>query len=70
MRISKINTSDCKKDLRRWVPRIGELFNSSIVNGRDFSPIDEDEMNLIGNNLIIIAIPKLIKLVMKSVCTH
>jgi hypothetical protein len=61
-----IKTFNSKKELREWVPRIGNLFNSSFASGRDFSPINEDEMNLIGNNLISIAIPKLIKLVMKG----
>jgi GNAT superfamily N-acetyltransferase len=61
-----IKTFSNKKDLWAWVNRIGELFNSSFAAGRDFYPITEAELHVIASNLISIADPRLIKLVMKD----
>ena len=61
-----IKTFDSKKELWQWVPRIGELFNTSFASGRDFYPVTEQEFAVIAQNLISVSDPRLIKLVMKG----
>ncbi len=55
-----------EKELREWIPRIGKVYNDSFVNNWEYCPITPEEMKVIGDRLIAIAHPRLIKLVMKG----
>ncbi len=55
-----------KAELRAWVPRIVQTYNDTFTDNWEFNPITEREGVVIGERLLAIADPKLIKLVMKG----
>ena len=57
-------TSD--KEMRQWVPRIGRVYNATFSDNWEYCPVTEEELAAIGERLISIADPRLIKLVMKE----
>ncbi len=61
-----IKSFETKKELRAWVPRIVQTYNDTFVDNWEFNPITEAEGQIIGERLLSIADPKLIKLVMKG----
>lgn len=61
-----IKTFDSKKELRAWIPRIVQTYNDTFVENWEFNPVTEAEATVIGERLLAIADPKLIKLVMKG----
>jgi len=61
-----IKTFASKDELRAWVPRIVRVYNDTFVENWEFNPITEREGKIIGERLLQIADPKLIKLVMKG----
>src|SRR5258706_513682 len=63
LHILRCNT---RKDLRALVPYLKELYNNSLVGGEGMAPITEQEVDSMANQLIWLADPKLVKLVMKK----
>jgi hypothetical protein len=61
-----IKTFKTKAELREWIPRIVATYNDAFVDNWEFNPVTEHEMQVIGERLLAIADPKLIKLVMKG----
>jgi GNAT superfamily N-acetyltransferase len=55
-----------RRELRRWVPRIGKVYNAAFVNNWEYCPITDEELEVIGDHLVAIADPRLIKLLMKA----
>jgi hypothetical protein len=63
LRIARSNT---RADLRALVPHIKELYNSAIEGTTGNTPLTDAEINTLANQLLWLADPKLIKLVMKD----
>jgi hypothetical protein len=61
-----IKTFADKKELTEYIPRIIQTYNDTFVGNWEFNPITEQEGKVIGERLLAIADPKLIKLVMKG----
>ncbi len=61
-----IKTFESAKELRQWIGRIGRLYNDTFVDNWEYCPSTDDEFQVIGERLISIAHPRLIKLVMKE----
>ena len=61
-----IKTFSSKSELRAWVPAIVQTYNDTFAGNWEFNPITEREGKVIGDRLLQIADPKLIKLVMKG----
>ncbi len=61
-----IKTFTNKRELSAWIPRIVQLYNDSFIENWEFNPVTEAETKVIGERLLAIADPKLIKLVMKG----
>jgi len=61
-----IKTFATKAELRRWIPAIVETYNETFRDNWEFNPVTEREAKVIGDRLLQIADPKLIKLVMKG----
>jgi hypothetical protein len=61
-----IRTFESKAELRKWVQRIVQTYNDTFIHNWEFNPITEAEGKVIGERLLQIADPKLIKLVMKG----
>lgn len=55
-----------KKELRRWIGPLQRVVNESFAGGLDYCPITEDEAHLAANQLMEVADPRLIKVVMKG----
>ncbi|MEN8097606.1 MAG: hypothetical protein ABFQ89_00895, partial [Chloroflexota bacterium] len=54
------------RELRKWVQRIGEVYTASFTENWEYCPPTPAELEVIGDRLITIANPKLIKLVLKD----
>jgi hypothetical protein len=61
-----IHTFASRKELRAWVPRIGRVVMDSFAEHYDSWPMDEQEFAIVGERLMAIADPRLIKVVMKG----
>ncbi|MBM4456721.1 MAG: hypothetical protein FJ011_02960 [Chloroflexi bacterium] len=61
-----IKTFATKRELRAWVGRIVQTYNDTFTANWEFNPITEREGQVIGERLLAIADPRLIKLVMKG----
>jgi hypothetical protein len=61
-----IKTFTGKGELRKWVPRIVQTYNDTFIHNWEFNPVTDAEAQVIGDRLLQIADPKLIKLVMKG----
>jgi hypothetical protein len=61
-----IKTFGSKAELRAWIPRIVRTYNDAFVGNWEFNPVTEHEAKVVGDRLMQIADPKLIKLVMKD----
>ena len=55
-----------RNDLRPFIPKIRDLYNDSLGANFDQVPLTEDEVNLLADQILAIADPKLIKFVMKG----
>jgi len=63
LNILRCNT---RSDLRKLVPHFKELYNSSLGGTEGTAPLTDEEMDSIAKQLIWLADPKLVKLVMKG----
>lgn len=52
-----------KKELIAMAPRIGELYNNTFVNNWEYYPLTQREVKFLLDNLLVIADPRLIKLI-------
>ncbi|MEM5774784.1 MAG: hypothetical protein AAGU05_07245, partial [Anaerolineaceae bacterium] len=59
-----VKTFADKEELKQWVKPLGEVFNSSFAQGRDFYPVTDEEFALTASRLLSIVRPELIKFIM------
>jgi GNAT superfamily N-acetyltransferase len=52
-----------KKELVAWGPRIGKAYNNAFVNNWEYYPLSEREVEFVIDNIMVIADPKLIKVI-------
>jgi hypothetical protein len=52
-----------KKELVAWGPRIGRTYNEAFVNNWEYYPLSEREVDFVLQNIMVIADPKLIKII-------
>jgi GNAT superfamily N-acetyltransferase len=52
-----------KKELQAWADRIGKAYNAAFVNNWEYYPLTEREVKFILDNILVIADPKLIKII-------
>lgn len=60
LRVQRFQT---KNDLKVWADRIGTAYNNSFVNNWEYYPLTEHEVQFLLNNLLTVADPKLIKVI-------
>lgn len=53
-----------KRDLKNWADRIGHAYNESFVNNWEYYPLTEREIKFLLDNLLMVADPKLIKIIL------
>ena len=52
-----------KRELRAWAGRIGDAYNRAFVNNWEYYPLTEHEVSFLLENLLVIADPRLIKII-------
>ncbi|MHC4599530.1 MAG: GNAT family N-acetyltransferase [Planctomycetota bacterium] len=62
----RIQGFEKKKEIRKWIPRIAEVYNRAFAGGTGFSPLGEAEALAFADRILPLADPELIKLVMKG----
>jgi hypothetical protein len=58
-----IKTFESKRELVAWGKRIGEAYNRTFVNNWEYYPLTEREIKFAVDNILLVANPKLIKLI-------
>lgn len=59
----RVKHFDDKKELKAWADRIGKAYNAAFVNNWEYYPVTEREIKFILDNILVIADPKLIKII-------
>jgi len=59
--IKRFNT---KKELTQWAWRIGQAYNDTFVNNWEYYPLTKREVKMLLDSILVIANPKLIKLIL------
>lgn len=59
----KVQRFRSKAELKAWAPRIGEAYNRAFVNNWEYYPLTEREIKFILDNILVIADPRLIKII-------
>ncbi|HSQ25998.1 MAG TPA: hypothetical protein VLM80_02630 [Anaerolineales bacterium] len=52
-----------KKELLAWAPKIGTAYNQAFVNNWEYYPLTEREIDFVVDNIMTIADPRLIKII-------
>ena len=60
LRIQRFKT---KRELVAWAPRIGQAYNQAFINNWEYYPLTEREISFVVDNIMTIANPKLIKII-------
>ncbi len=63
LRIARFRTKD---ELRAIIPSLRELYNNSLGENFDQVPLTEGEMKLLSEQILAVADPKLVKIIMKD----
>lgn len=61
-----VKSFSSKRELRAWIPRIQKVNNEAFVDVWGYYPIDRAEVEMIGDQLLLVSDPKLLKVVMKG----
>ena len=59
----KVITFQSKKELKKWAKRIGVAYNKTFINNWEYYPFSDREVQYIVDQLMIVADPKLIKII-------
>ena len=52
-----------KQEMLRWAKKIGDAYNKSFVNNWEYYPLTEREVDFVVSNILTIAVPSLIKVI-------
>jgi hypothetical protein len=52
-----------KGELRQWAARIGKTYNQAFIHNWEYYPLTENEVQFLLDNLMVVAVPKLIKVI-------
>jgi GNAT superfamily N-acetyltransferase len=52
-----------KKELLSWAPKIGQTYNRSFIHNWEYYPLTENEITFLTDNIMSVADPKLIKII-------
>jgi hypothetical protein len=52
-----------KRELKAWSPRIGQAYNKAFINNWEYYPLTDREIKFVVDNIMIIADPRLIKII-------
>lgn len=60
----RVQNFTSKKQLREWAIPIGRAYNDTFVNNWEYYPLSDREIDFTLNNLMSVAVPELIKIIM------
>ena len=60
LRVKKFNS---KKELRKWAHKIGKTYNDAFIGNWEYSPLTDNEIDFVLENILTVANPQLIKIV-------
>lgn len=60
----RVVTFNTKRELRAYAPQIGEAYNKTFVNNWEYYPLTQREIDFVVQNLLTIADPRLIKVIL------
>lgn len=52
-----------KRELKKWAERIGDTYNRTFVDNWEYYPLSEREIKFLTDNLMLVADPRLIKII-------
>ncbi|MCC6148291.1 MAG: hypothetical protein IT308_12080 [Anaerolineaceae bacterium] len=55
-----------KRELKDWAWRIGDSYNKTFINNWEYYPLSEREVQFLLDNLLVLANPKLIKIILHN----
>lgn len=61
-----IKSFTSQKEMRRWIRRVGKVYNETFTENWEYCPLTEEEMEVVADRLLAISDPRLMKLVMKG----
>ena len=59
----KVERFQTKRDLKAWANRIGAAYNQAFVHNWEYVPLTEAEIKFVLDNLMLVADPRLIKII-------
>ncbi len=59
----RVQTFKDKAEMKAWGPRIGQAYNQTFVKNWEYYPLSEREIKFVVDNLMMIADPRLIKII-------
>lgn len=59
----EVKRFESKRELVRWSKRIGKTYNEAFVNNWEYYPLTEREISFVVDNIMLVADPKLIKII-------
>lgn len=63
LRVIRFGTKD---ELKRWAPKIGVAYNQAFVQNWEYYPLSDRELNYAIGNLLSVAVPRLIKIIVSD----
>jgi hypothetical protein len=61
-----IKSFTSQREMRRWIQRVGKVYNETFTENWEYCPLTEEEMGVVADRLLAISDPRLMKLVMKG----
>lgn len=62
----RVKTFQDMKELKSWAGRIGQAYNNAFVNNWEYYPLTQREIDFIMDNLMMVADPRLIKVILHN----
>lgn len=59
----RVHRFKSKRELRDWADRIGRAYNQTFVENWEYYPLTDDEINFVLDNILMIADPRLIRII-------
>lgn len=55
-----------RQELRQWAGRLGRAYNQTFVENWEYVPLTEREIKFVVDNILLVAVPKLIKVIARE----
>jgi hypothetical protein len=59
----KVKQFETKSELKKWAIRIGKAYNQAFIRNWEYYPLTEREIKFVLDNILVVANPKLIKVI-------